>query len=282
MGEIDRDSLMKRTAQRPLPSGQLDPSEASRFAGACGVLGLGVLSIGANPATAAIAATTMVTYAGVYTPMKVRSPYNTHVGAISGALPTLLGFTAALGSDILMSPWCGHAVWLFGMQVLWQMPHFYALAWIYREDYVRGGYKMFPVTDTTGYATAAMSKPYLAALCAMPWGLSTFGLASWMLPVGAAVPSWMWWQSFCAFEKKPNSATCRRFFLGSLSYLISMLALFAAFARAERPLALAESSESPSGGEGSDVNIEWQVGLEDATTAMARFIARVLFRSVPS
>merc|ERR1719464_999869 len=71
--------------------------------------------------------------------MKVLSPYNTHVGAISGALPTLMGFTAALGSGLMGSPWAAHAAWLFGMQVVWQMPHFYALAWIHRADYKRSG-----------------------------------------------------------------------------------------------------------------------------------------------
>merc|ERR1711957_313019 len=165
---------------------------------------------------------------------KVVSPYNTHVGAIAGALPTLLGFTAALGPEILYSPWAPHALWLFGMQVLWQMPHFYALAWLHKADYIRGGYKMFPLTDTTGLETAAMSKGYLVALCAMPWGLSACGLASWMLPVGAFLPSLMWWRSLRAFETNPNASTCRRFFLGSLSYLVVMLAVFAATARARR------------------------------------------------
>jgi len=185
----------------------------------------------------------MATYAAVYTPMKVVSPYNTHIGAISGALPTLLGFAAALGSDLVASPWALHAAWLFGMQTLWQMPHFYALAWLYRSDYVRGGYSMFPLSDETGHKTAAMSKPYLVALCAMPWGLSAAGLASWMLPIGAAVPSWLWWRSLAAFEQRPSSGTCKRFFLGSLSYLLSMLALFTAFVRAPNPAALPANHE---------------------------------------
>jgi heme O synthase-like polyprenyltransferase len=166
--------------------------------------------------------------------MKVLTPYNTHVGAISGSMPTLLGFSAALGTGILTSPWCGHAVWLFAMQTLWQMPHFYALAWIHRADYIKGGYSMFPLSDATGHKTAAMSKPYLVAMCAMPWVASAAGLASWMLPVGAAVPSYLWWHSLRKFEQKPNAASCRRFFLGSLSYLMATLALFTAYARAEQ------------------------------------------------
>lgn len=234
MLEIDRDAKMKRTAQRPLPSGQMSVQEAARFAALSGSVGLGILSVGASPATAAVAAATMATYAGLYTPMKVLSPYNTHVGAISGALPTLLGFTAALGSGLVASPWAAHAAWLFLMQTLWQMPHFYALAWLHRADYLNGGYKMFPLTDSTGLETAAMSKPYLVALCALPWAMSAAGVASWMLPVGALLPSALWWRSLQAFECKPSPSTCRRFFLGSLSYLLSMLALVTAFSRAEK------------------------------------------------
>uniref|UniRef100_A0A7S4QCW4 Heme O synthase n=1 Tax=Alexandrium monilatum TaxID=311494 RepID=A0A7S4QCW4_9DINO len=236
--EIERDAKMKRTAQRPLPSGQMTPAQAAWFASASGTLGLATLSLGTTPLAAAVAGATMATYAAVYTPMKVLSPYNTHVGAISGSLPTLLGFAAALGTDLVASPWALPAAWLFGMQTLWQMPHFYSLAWLYRSDYMRGGYKMFPLSDETGHLTAAMSKPYLATLCAMPWGLSAFGLASWMLPIGAAVPSWLWWRSLASFEQKPNAGTCKRFFLGSLSYLLSMLALFTAFVRAPTPAAL--------------------------------------------
>lgn len=243
LSEVDRDARMKRTEKRPLPTGQISPEGAALFAASSGSLGLAVLTLGATPLTAAVAATTIATYVCAYTPMKVVTPYNTHIGAISGALPTLLGFTAALGADAFASPWALGAWWLFGMQVLWQMPHFYALAWIYRADYLRGGYRMFPLTDATGAATAAMSKPYLAALSVLPWGLSAAGLASWMLPIGAVLPSAVWWHTFRAFEAKPTQATCRRFFLGSLSYLLAMLGLFTAFARPQK--ALADGEEGP-------------------------------------
>merc|ERR1719272_623590 len=162
----------------------------------------------------------------------------------------MLGFCAALGTGILTSPWGGHCLWLFSMQTLWQMPHFYALAWIYRSDYLKGGYNMFPLTDTTGHKTAAMSKPYLVAMCAMPWAASALGLASWMLPIGAAVPSALWWRSLRKFEQNPNQATCRSFFLGSLSYLLATLALFTVYARAEQPAdALAKSTDADEGQE---------------------------------
>eukprot|EP00913_Durusdinium_trenchii_P035725 g33429.t1 len=230
MIEVQRDARMKRTAMRPLPSGQLSLTEAAGFATGSGLVGLGVLAVGTTPPTAAVATLTMATYAAVYTPLKVRSPYNTHVGAISGSLPTLMGFTAALGTGLASSQWLAPAMWIFGMQTLWQMPHFYALAWLHRADYIQGGYKMFPLSDATGVETAAMSKPYLAALCALPWAMAASGAASWMLPVGAALPSAVWWHTLQAFERSP-----RRFFLGSLSYLITLLGLLTAYARVEKP-----------------------------------------------
>lgn len=241
--EVERDAVMKRTAARPLPAGHLSITDANIFAALAGSSGLCLLSIGATPATAGIAAITMGTYVAMYTPLKVITPYNTHVGAVSGSLPTLMGFTAALGAGLASSPWAPHAAFIFGMQTLWQMPHFYALAWLYRSDYARGGYNMFPLTDETGSLTASLSKPYLVALCALPWGMSAAGLASWMLPVGALVPSALWWRAFAAFEEKPSQATCRRFFLGSLSYLLSMLALVTFFSHAPVPQEKSEDGE---------------------------------------
>eukprot|EP00928_Gymnodinium_smaydae_P046599 TRINITY_DN31049_c0_g1_i1.p1 TRINITY_DN31049_c0_g1~~TRINITY_DN31049_c0_g1_i1.p1 ORF type:complete len:465 (+),score=67.31 TRINITY_DN31049_c0_g1_i1:119-1513(+) len=232
--EVDRDARMKRTAQRPLPSGRMSRAEASMFAMISGTAGLGILAAGASPATAALAGATMVTYAAIYTPMKVLSPYNTHVGAIAGSLPTVMGFTAALGgAGLAASPWAAHAAWIFCMQTLWQMPHFYALAWIHRADYLRGGYNMFPLKDDSGVATGKMCRKYLVALCALPWAAAGSGIASWMLPVGAALPSALWWHSLRSFEAKPSLATCRRFFLGSLSYLLAMLGLFTCYAHVE-------------------------------------------------
>jgi len=257
MIEVKRDARMKRTAMRPLPSGLLSLPEAACFAAGTGVVGLGILAVGTSTPTAAVAALTMATYAAVYTPMKVRSPYNTHVGAISGSLPTLMGFTAALGTGLAVSPWLPHAMWIFGMQSLWQMPHFYALAWLHRADYLQGGYKMFPLTDTTGAETAAMSKPYLVALCALPLAMSASGAASWMLPVGAALPSAYWWHTLQAFEKNPSATTCRRFFLGSLSYLIALLALFTAYARVEKADDSVDNKEEETNG----LEPAWRVKL---------------------
>lgn len=260
--EVKRDAVMKRTKARPLPSGKLSMVEAKIFAAGSGSLGLAVLAAGATPASAAVAGATWVTYVGAYTPLKVVTPYNTHVGAISGSLPTLLGFTAALGSGLAGSPWAVHAAWVFVMQTLWQMPHFYALAWLHRADYKRGGYKMFPLDDPTGHATALRSKPYLVALCVLPWTAPMLGVSSWMLPVGCAVPSLMWWRSLKKFEHNPSPKTCRRFFLDSLSYLLGTLALFTVYARAEVALPAEEESAAASlDGEATIIGPEWRAAV---------------------
>jgi len=230
VAEKDRDILMHRTRNRPLPSGRMSIAEAQTFAALSGVSGFAILSLGCEPLAAVIAGATMGTYLAAYTPMKTRSPYNTHVGAISGSLPTLIGFAGALGTGLVASPWAMHAAWLFTMQTLWQIPHFYALAWLHKADYIRGGYDMFPLTDETGEATARMSQPYLVVLCALPCSAAALGITTWMFPVGTLVPNLAWCYSLHQFGKKPSKSTCRRFFLFSLTYLLAILGLFTMYA----------------------------------------------------
>lgn len=233
MIEVDQDRKMNRTSRRPLCTGQMTMTEARIFAVTTGSLGLAILGGGTTPACAGLSASIIALYNLVYTPMKVVSPYNTHVGAIIGSLPTVLGFTAVLGSSIVASPWALHAAWFFALQTVWQMPHFYAIAWMYRADYRRGGYQMFPMSDPTGHLTAAWSKKYLIMLNVLPLGAAACGLTSWVFPMCAAVPSTMWWRQLAAFEKKPTTTTCKRFFLGSLTYLLMMIVLFMYYGRAE-------------------------------------------------
>merc|ERR1712216_624318 len=226
--EAHLDAKMRRTAGRPLVLGPESPGGVSKataqiFAATCSTAGFGVLALHANLATVAIAASTQAIYLAAYTPMKTRSPYNTHVGAVAGSLPTLLGFSAVLGgsaatslTSLLAWPWAPHALWIFGMQTLWQMPHFYALAWLHRVDYKSAGYKMFPAEDPTGHATAKMCKPYLAALAMAPLASCAGGLTSWMFFVDSAVVNALWWKTFVKFESQPGKGTCRHFFLMSL------------------------------------------------------------------
>ena len=226
MIEKDRDGLMLRTRLRPLPTGSVSLLQASTFAGICGLLGPCLLWAGTGSvASAGIAASTAAIYAGIYTPLKIRSEYNTHVGAVAGALPVLIGFASIGGMGTLMnfsSPWV-----LFSLQTLWQFPHFYALAWLHKDDYARGGYRMAPMGDLDGSKTAGICAPYLAALCLLPLASSSLGVTSWMFAITGTVPNLLWIKlGFLPFKRMANKQTARNFFLHSLWYLIAMYAAF--------------------------------------------------------
>jgi heme O synthase-like polyprenyltransferase len=145
--------------------------------------------------------------------MKRRTEYNTHVGAVAGALPVLMGYTAAGCSLLAPQPWA-----LFAFQTLWQFPHFYALAWLHREDYTRGGFKMFPMT-MTGEETAQLIKPWFGLLAALPVATCAAGATAPMFMVDMWVLTGLFYRPFQTFEKKPSNATARKFFLASIWYL---------------------------------------------------------------
>ena len=146
--ERRRDALMERTRDRPLPAGRRSPQLAVTGALVAFALGMSVLWLGTNRSAAAIAALSWASYAFIYTPLKTRTHLSTVVGAVPGALPPLIGWTAA--GAILEGP-----AWsLFGILFFWQLPHFLAIAWLYREDYARGGYPLLTVTDPSGGAPA--------------------------------------------------------------------------------------------------------------------------------
>jgi protoheme IX farnesyltransferase len=145
--EREMDSLMRRTAARPLPSGTLQPREVLIFGATSIVLGSLWLLLAVNWLSALVAGMTSVLYLGLYTPLKTRTTLSTAVGAIPGALPPLIGWAAAHGS-LSLGGWV-----LFGILFFWQFPHFMAIAWMYREDYARAGIQMLPVVDKKGDAT---------------------------------------------------------------------------------------------------------------------------------
>jgi heme o synthase len=169
--ERELDPLMKRTQGRPLPSGRLSPRAVLGFGLTNAVLGV-LLVLGVSPladdgsrsggrlnwTAALLCAGIVVSYVLVYTPMKVRTPLNTLVGAIPGALPPVVGHAAVVGRLELPQ-----AV-LFAILFCWQIPHFLAIAWRYREDYARAGMRMLPVVDPTGYRTAVMMLLYMGGL----------------------------------------------------------------------------------------------------------------------
>lgn len=145
--EREMDSVMRRTAARPLPSGTLQPREVLIFGLTSILLGTLWLLLAVNWLSALVAVMTSVLYLGIYTPLKTRTTLSTAVGAIPGALPPLIGWAAAHGS-LSLGGWV-----LFGILFFWQFPHFMAIAWIYREDYARAGIQMLPVVDKKGDAT---------------------------------------------------------------------------------------------------------------------------------
>jgi protoheme IX farnesyltransferase len=152
------DGKMRRTQARPLPSGRLNPGRALVFAIAISLAGFVELWFGANPLAAILGLITLLTYLFVYTPLKQRSPHSTTIGSIPGAMPPLIGFAAASGT-LTWDAWV-----LFAILFLWQFPHFYAIAWMYKEDYARAGIRMLPVVEPDGKSTARRILLYSIAL----------------------------------------------------------------------------------------------------------------------
>ena len=156
--EREADGKMRRTQGRPLPSGQLDPTRALLFASAISIIGFVELVFGANLLTGLLGLFTLLTYLFIYTPLKQRSPHCTTIGAIPGAMPPLIGYAAASGT-LTWEAWA-----LFAILFVWQFPHFYAIAWMYREDYERAGIRMLPVVEPDGESTARRIVLYSMAL----------------------------------------------------------------------------------------------------------------------
>jgi protoheme IX farnesyltransferase len=156
--ERDADAKMRRTQARPLPSGRLVAWKALVFAIAISAAGFAELWLGANALAALLGLITLLTYLFVYTPLKQRSPHSTTIGSIPGAMPPLIGFAAAHGS-LTWDAWV-----LFAILFLWQFPHFYAIAWMYKEDYARAGIRMLPVVEPDGKSTARRIFLYSLAL----------------------------------------------------------------------------------------------------------------------
>ena len=222
VAERDVDALMHRTRGRPLPAGRLTPAAATVFAWAIALTGLAEMAAFVNVATAVLAAATVVSYVYVYTPLKRRTTLATLVGAVPGALPIVGGWAAA-GAPLDI-----RAGVLFGLMFLWQIPHFLAIAWMYREDYARAGLKMLSVGDDGGGATFRQATLNAAAL--LPVGLVPFvlGMAGAVYFAGALVLSAGLFALAVVAARAPSVATARRLFLATLVYLPAMLLLMAA------------------------------------------------------
>jgi protoheme IX farnesyltransferase len=221
------DARMARTENRPLPAGRLDPREALAFGVLLGVGGAVylLLSLGRWEA-AAVAAATFFLYVGVYTPLKTRTTLNTLVGAVPGALPPLIGWAAVRGLSWEAAP-------LFLILFLWQLPHFLAIAWIYRDQYARAGLQMLPVDDRTGRGTAWRMIGYCVALLAASLTPLAGGTVGWVYVIGAVLLGLGFLATAWSFGRTPSKATARRVLRASLVYLPGLLALWLLGCRGE-------------------------------------------------
>ena len=222
VAERDVDALMRRTQGRPLPAGRLGPVAATGFAWTIALIGLAELAAFVNGATALLAAVTLVSYVYAYTPLKRRTTIATLVGAVPGAIPIVGGWAAA------GAPLDVRAGALFGLMFLWQIPHFLALAWMYREDYERAGLKMLSVGDEGGGATFRQATLNAAAL--LPVGVVPFvlGMAGAVYFAGALVLSAGLFALAVVAARAPSAKSARRLFLATLVYLPAILSLMAA------------------------------------------------------
>jgi protoheme IX farnesyltransferase len=217
--ERDIDARMERTRRRPLPSGRVTPRAAAWFAGAISISGVAYLAAAVNPLTAALAALTLVSYVYLYTPLKRRTSLNTLIGAVPGALPIVGGWTAAGGGlDVAVAA-------LFWILFLWQLPHFLALAWIYREDYRRGGLAMLAVRDETGKATGRMVLLYALVLLPVSLVPSLVGLTGSVYFVGALALGAAYAAAGVALFRAVTRPRAWRVFAVSIIYLPALLAL---------------------------------------------------------
>ncbi|MGC8640366.1 MAG: heme o synthase [Isosphaeraceae bacterium] len=217
--ERARDARMRRTANRPLPTRRVTPAGAAAFGVGLGLLGTSILLAGANVLAAAVAVTTLLLYVLVYTPLKPWTTLNTAIGAMPGALPPVIGWAAATGTLGI------EALALFLIVFLWQFPHFLAIAWIYREDYARGGLKMLPEVDPQGTLTARQATVYALAL--IPAGLlpAIIGLAGSLYFVGAFLLGALYLSAAVRFWASVSEATARRLLRMSFVYLPAVLLL---------------------------------------------------------
>lgn len=217
--EWEIDARMRRTASRPVPSNRMSPRAALYFSSLLVTLGLLHLQLFVDSVTAALVALTVVTYVLIYTPMKRRSWLATLVGAVPGALPILAGWSAGGGG--MTAP----GFVLFGILFLWQMPHFYALAWIYRDDYRRGGLRMLTTMDPSGIRTGRQIVFFAVLLLASSVLPSTLGLTGGLYLASAIVLGLLFLGLGIAMLLRRDDRRAMRLFLGSVAYLPLLLLL---------------------------------------------------------
>jgi protoheme IX farnesyltransferase len=211
--EREGDSLMRRTAGRPLPTGMMSANRALWFGIALAVAGFTELAIFVNPLTGMLGALTLLAYLFIYTPLKKVSHLSTVIGALPGAMPPLMGYAASNGA-LTAEAWT-----LFAILFVWQFPHFLAIAWMYREDYARAGIRMLPVVEPDGMSTARQIVLYASTLIPLSLLPVLLGMSGKIYLVGALLLG-MWFLYTgvrVAFDR--TNVRARQVLLASVIYL---------------------------------------------------------------
>jgi len=217
--ERQYDARMRRTQDRPLPSGRLQPQTVLLIGCAMAVAGLGYLALKVNFLTSLIGAASLLSYLFIYTPLKRVTWLNTAVGAVPGGLPPLMGWTAARG-QLSGEGWA-----LFAILAFWQLPHFFAIAWIYREEYARAGFKMLPVIDPQGQRTGRQAVSHTLGLLPASLCPFLFKLTGPAYLFGALVLGLLFFWFAVRFSRNLSIGRARQLFYVSILYLPLLLSL---------------------------------------------------------
>jgi protoheme IX farnesyltransferase len=224
--EREYDAKMRRTQNRPLPAGHLEPATVMIFGVVCATAGLLYLALAVNLLTSVIGAVTLVSYLFIYTPLKRMTWLNTAIGALTGALPPVMGWTAARG-ELTGEGWA-----LFAILAFWQMPHFFSIAWIYRDEYAKAGFKMLPVVDPDGCRTGQQAVSHTLALLFVSLSPFVFNMAGVFYLAGALVlgAGYLWFafqfsRQLRFARAEPTLTRARQLFLASIIYLPLLLAV---------------------------------------------------------
>jgi protoheme IX farnesyltransferase len=215
--EREIDARMRRTADRPLPAGRLSPETALRFGVLLSIAGVLYLAFLTNRLTALLGAVTLASYVWVYTPLKRRTSLATLVGAVPGALPPVMGWAAASGVVD------AGAAALFALLFLWQLPHFLAIAWLYREDYTRGGFPLLTTRDIDGSRTGRQMVLYCAALIPVSLLPAALGFAGGLYLLAGLACGVAFLVPCLGFVRQPSPLMARRVLLVSVAYLPAIL-----------------------------------------------------------
>jgi protoheme IX farnesyltransferase len=218
--EIEVDGRMERTRKRPLPMRRVRPRDAILLGVLLGISGLGVLWICSTPSAAVLGAATILIYLFGYTPLKKRSAWCTWMGAVSGAIPPVIGWAGTSSTEVWFA-WV-----LFGILFLWQIPHFLAIAWLYRHEYENAGLVMISKEDESGIFTAIQTVVFSLLLCALAAFPLWKNAVKPFYGVSAGVVNLLFLGSSIVFLLERSRVSARRLFFTSILYLPVMLILF--------------------------------------------------------